>query len=120
MKRKNVISRLATIVLATLACLLLALLAPVFLANRTPDEPFAGSSLMASPLDMHVVTTPIRLSETPDLVLNRGVLYADGNVADGLPSSRFVLDNPVFTLNASGLKSSPLDMEMPGEVSSPL
>jgi hypothetical protein len=34
MKRKNVISRLTTLVLATLACLLLALLAPIFFAHR--------------------------------------------------------------------------------------
>jgi AsmA protein len=111
MKPKNVISRLTTLVLATLACLILALLAPVFFAHRAPDEPFAGSSVMASPRDLHVVTTPIQLSEAPDLVLGRGALYADGNVAAGLPTSRFVLDGPVFTLNASGFKASAMSLE---------
>jgi AsmA protein len=111
MKRKNVISRLTTLVLATLACLLLALLAPIFFAHRAVDEPFAGSSVMASPRDLHVVMAPIRLSEAPDLILTRGVLYADGNAAAGLPSSRFVLDAPVFTLNASGFKAAGVSFE---------
>lgn len=111
MKRKNVLSRLTTLVLATLACLLLALLAPIFIAHRAVDEPFAGSSVMASPRDLHVVTAPIRLSEAPDLVLVRGALYADGNAAAGLPSSRFVLDAPVFSLNVSGFKAAGVGLE---------
>ena len=111
MKRKNVISRFTTLVLATVACLILALLAPVFFAHRATDEPFSGSSVMASPRDLHVVTTPIQLSETLDLALSRGVLYADGNAAAGLPSSRFVLDGPVFTLNASGFKATALGLD---------
>jgi AsmA protein len=106
MKRKNVVSRLTTLVLATIACLLLALLAPIFFAHRAVDEPFASSSVMASPRDLHVVTTPLRLSEAPDLILTRGVLYADGNAAGGMPISRFVLDAPVFTLNVSGFRAA--------------
>ena len=86
MKRKHVISRLTTLALATIGCLLLALLAPLFVANRASDEAFPSSSVMASPRDLHVVTAPIQLSSEPDLVLNRGALYADGNVAAGLPS----------------------------------
>jgi len=31
----------------------------------------------------HVITAPIRLSQAPDLTLNRGTLYADGNAAAG-------------------------------------
>jgi AsmA protein len=111
MKRKNVISRLTTLALATLACLLLALFAPIFFAHRAVDEPFVGSSVMASPRDLHVVTTPVRLSETPDLILDRGVLYADGNATAGLPTSRFVLDAPVFTLNASGFRAAGVGFE---------
>ena len=111
MKRKNVISRLTTLVLATVACLLLALLAPILFARRAVDEPFAGSSVMASPRDLHVVTTPVRLSEAPDLILNRGVLYADGNATAGMQTSRFVLDAPVFTLNASGFRAAGVSFE---------
>ena len=92
MRRKNVISRFATLVLATLACLLLAVLAPMFFGQRATDEPFSGYAVMASPRDMHVITAPIRLSDAPDLTLNRGTLYADGNAAAGTPISRFVLD----------------------------
>ena len=102
MRRKNVISRFATLVLATLACLLLAVLAPMLFVQRATDEPFSGYAVMASPRDMHVIAAPIRLSDAPDLTLNRGTLYADGNAAAGTPISRFVLDGPVFYLNASG------------------
>src|SRR6516162_6783535 len=105
MRRKKLISRLTTLVLATIGCLLLALLAPLFLAQRSTDEPFLGYSVMASPRDLHVVTGAIRLSSAPDLTLSRGALYADGNAVVGTPISRFVLDAPVFTLNASGLKT---------------
>jgi AsmA protein len=111
MRRKHVISRFATFVLATLACLLLAMLAPTFFGSRTIDEPFAGYAVMASPRDLHVVTAPIRLSTAPDLTLSRGTLYADGNAAAGTPISRFVLDAPVFNLNASGLLSHASDLE---------
>src|SRR5215813_5170254 len=111
MRRKHVISRFAAFVLATLACLLLAMLAPSFFGSRTIDEPFAGYAVMASPRDLHVVTAPIRLSTAPDLTLSRGTLYADGNAAAGTPISRFVLDAPVFNLNASGLRPDENDFE---------
>ncbi len=107
MRRKHVISRFTTLFFATLACLLLAVLGPMLLSQRAPDEPFSGYSVMASPRDMHVVMAPIRLSDTPDLTLSRGALYADGNAASGTPISRFVLDVPVFHLNASGLRARP-------------
>ena len=106
MRRKNVLSRFATLAIATVACLLLAVLAPMLSIQRTSDEPFSGYAVMASPRDMHAITAPIRLSDAPDLTLNRGTLYADGNVALGTPISRFVLDGPVFYLNASGLRTS--------------
>jgi len=105
MRRKKIISRLTTLIVATLGCLLLALLAPVFLAQRAIDEPFLGYAVMASPRDLHVVTSPIRLSEAPHLMLTRGSLYADGNAVVGTPISRFVLDGAVFNLNASGLQA---------------
>src|SRR5215468_1125754 len=111
MRRKHVISRFAAFVLATLACLLLAMLAPSFFGSRTIDEPFAGYAVMASPRDVHVGTAPIRLSTAPDLTLSRGTLYADGNATAGTPISRFVLDAPVFNLNASGLHLHESDLE---------
>lgn len=111
MRRTSVISRLKTLVLATLACLLLALVAPLFIATRAVDEPFSGYSVLASPRDLHVITKPARLSVTPDLTLSRGVLYADGNAALGTPISRFVLDGPAFYLNASGLEAAAAGFE---------
>jgi AsmA protein len=101
MRRNSAISRFAALVFATFACLLLAVLAPMFFGQRAADEPFSGYAVMASPRDMHVISAPIRLSNAPDLTLNRGTLYADGNAAAGTPISRFVLDGPVFQLNAS-------------------
>lgn len=105
MKRKNAVSRFAALVFATLTCLLLAVLAPTLFGQRATDEPFSGYAVMASPRDMHVIVAPIRLSDAPDLTLSRGTLYADGNAAAGTPISRFVLDAPVFQLNASGLRA---------------
>ena len=106
MRRSKFISRLSTLLIATLVCLLLAVIGPMLLNQRTSDEPFAGYAVMASPRDLHVVTSPIRLSGTPDLTLNRGALYADGNATAGMPISRFVLDGAVFYLNASGLRTN--------------
>jgi AsmA protein len=111
MRRKSAISRFAALVLATLACLLLAVLAPMFFGQRAADEPFSGYAVMASPRDMHVIAAPIRLSAAPDLTLNRGTLYADGNAAAGTPISRFVLDGPVFQMNASGLRAGASGVE---------
>jgi AsmA protein len=105
MRRRKIISRLTTFLLATFICLLLAVVGPMLLNPRAADEPFAGYAVMASPRDLYVVTSPIRLSSAPDLTLNRGALYADGNAATGMPISRFVLDGPVFTLNASGQRT---------------
>jgi hypothetical protein len=106
MRRTSVISRLKTLVLATLVCGLLALLAPLVFTPSAVDEPFSGYAVLASPRDLHVITRPARLSAAPDLTLSRGVLYADGNAALGTPISRFVLDGPVFYLNASGLQAA--------------
>jgi AsmA protein len=106
MRRRKLISRLTTLFVATIICLLLAVVAPMLLNRHTNDEPFAGYGVMASPRDLYVVTSPIRLSGAPDLMLNRGALYADGNATTGMPISRFVLDGAVFYLNASGLRTN--------------
>lgn len=106
MRPGKLIGRLVTLSVATVGCLLVALLVPVIYNQRAFDEPFAGASVMASPRDMHVVTHDIRLSSTPDLVLARGVLYADGNAALGTPISRFVLDGPVFTLATAAVPAA--------------
>src|SRR5215470_12705249 len=102
MRRKHVISRFVTFVLATLGFLLLAMLTPIFFGPRTVDEPFAGYAVMASPRDLHVVTAPIRLSRTPDLTLSRGTLYADGNAAAGTPSPASFSMRPCSTSTRQG------------------
>ena len=108
MRRKTVISRLRKLTLALLACLLFAVLAPLYFSDHRSDEPFAISSVFASPRDMHVLSAPVRLSDAPDLTLNRGVAYAYDNsgAASGSASSKIVLDGPVFTLNAAGLRAT--------------
>lgn len=93
-----------------LACLLLAVVAPMLLTQRSIDEPFAANSVMALPRDVYVVSAPLRLSSAPDLILQRGVLSADGNAALGTPISKFVLEGPVFLLNASGLRATAHDI----------
>src|SRR3990170_8787123 len=96
MRRRKLISRLTTFLLATLVCLLLAVFGPMLLNQRTSDEPFAGYAVMALPRDHAEVASSIRLSGAPDLTLNRGTLFADGNATTGMPISRFVLDAAVF------------------------
>ena len=105
MKRKTVISRLRKLVLAVLACLLFAVLVPLYFAERR-DEPFAISSVLASPRDLHSVAVPVRLSNAPDLMLNRGLVYAYGGAAPDAAISNIVLEGPVFTLNAAGLRAT--------------
>lgn len=119
MRPAKLIWRLTTLSVATIACLLLALLAPALFHQRASDEPFSGASVMASPRDVHAVTDRIRLSSAPDLVLARGVLYADGNAALGTPISRFVLDGPVFLLNAFSSASSGADALVPAASATP-
>lgn len=109
MRRKTVIGRLRKLVLAFMACVLFAVLAPLYFADRRTDEPFAISSVIASPRDMHVLSAPFRLSETPHLTLNRGIVYAysTSNTGNGSASAgSMVLDGPVFTLNAAGLRAA--------------
>jgi AsmA protein len=105
MKRKTVISRLRKLALAVLACLLFAVLVPLYFAERR-DEPFAISSVLASPRDLHAVTVPVRLSNAPDLMLNRGLVFAYGSAAQSEAISNMVLEGPVFTLNAAGLRAT--------------
>jgi uncharacterized protein involved in outer membrane biogenesis len=108
MRHKTVMWRLRKLFLALAACLLFAVLAPLYLTDRRPDEPFAISSVIASPRDMDVLSAPIRLSDAPDLILNRGVVYAYGTsqATPGAANSSIVLDGPVFTLNAAGFKAA--------------
>lgn len=109
MRRKTVIGRLRKLGLAILACMLFAVLAPLYFADRRPDEPFAISAVLASPRDMHVLSVPTRLSEAPDLTLVRGVVYSYGTgntAAPGTEGGSIVLEGPVFTLNAGGLRAA--------------
>jgi AsmA protein len=110
MRRTNVISRFRTLILAVLACAAIAIFAPTF-SDRMSDDPFRASTVMAYPRDMYAVTMPVRLSNAPDLVLNRGTFLTD---ADAFASTRFanvVLDQPVFVLNAAGQRASTAGFE---------
>ncbi|MBX9590640.1 MAG: AsmA-like C-terminal region-containing protein [Hyphomonadaceae bacterium] len=108
MRRKTVIGRFRKLLLALVACLLFAVLAPLYFADRRSDEPFAISSVIASPRDMHVLSAPVRLSDAPDLTLNRGNVYAysASSTASAAATSSIVLDGAVFTLNAAGLRAA--------------
>lgn len=104
MRRRSITSRFRRLALALVACLLFAVVAPLYFADRRSDEPFAISSVIASPQDLHVITSPVRLSEAPDIKLTRGVGYVYGGSGSSAGSSSTMLDGPVFTLNAAGLR----------------
>lgn len=107
MRRNTVIARARKLGLAFLACLVFAVLAPMYFAERRTDERFAISAVLASPRDQLVLTVPVRLSHAPDLTLMRGVVYDFGPTAAGGTKPHLVLEGPVFTLNATSIRTSP-------------
>jgi len=102
----TVARRLRKLALAFAACLLFSILAPMYHADRASDDSFAGSAVLASPRDLHVITVPVRLSSAPDLTLNRAVIYDYGLTAPSGATSQVLLDGPVLTLNAAGLRAT--------------
>ncbi|MBO0764614.1 MAG: hypothetical protein J2P50_08505 [Hyphomicrobiaceae bacterium] len=103
MKRNIRLPRLRKLALGLAACALFAVLAPMYFADRRRDDTFSGSSVIASPRDLHVLTVPVRLAINPDLMLTRAVIYDYGPSApSGGAASQVVLDGPVFTLSAGG------------------
>jgi AsmA protein len=106
MRRNTVMRRLRKLALAIAACLVFAVLAPMYFAERATDDSFAGSAVLASPRDLHVITVPVRLSSAPDLTLNRAVIYDYGHSPPTGATSQVLLDGPVLTLNAAGLRTA--------------
>jgi len=104
MRRNTVIAGVRKLGLAAVACLVFSVLAPMYFADRPSDERFAISSVSAAPRDQLVLAVPVRLSDAPDLMLVRAVLYDYAAVAGGT-KSHLVLDAPVFTLNAAGIRA---------------
>jgi AsmA protein len=102
----TVVRRLRKSALAFAGCLLFGILAPMYLAERASDDSFAGSAVLASPRDVHVITVPVRLSSAPDLTLSRAVIYDYGLSASPGATSQVLLDGPVLTLNAAGLHAA--------------
>jgi len=106
MSGNTVVRRLRKLALAFAACVVFGVLAPMYLAERASDDSFAGSAVLASPRDLHVITVPVRLSSAPDLTLNRAVIYDYGLLAPAGTTSQVLLDGPVLTLNAAGLRAT--------------
>jgi AsmA-like protein len=106
MRGNTVMRRLRKLALAFAACLVFAVLAPMYFAERATDDSFAGSAVLASPRDLHVITVPMRLSSAPDLTLARAVIYDYGLSAPTGATSQVVLDGPVFTLNVAGPRTT--------------
>jgi AsmA protein len=104
MRGSSFMRRLRKLALALSACLLFAILAPMYFADRRSDDTFAVSAVIASPRDLHVLTVPVRLSSAPDLTLARAVVYEYPPASPGTPS-QVLLDSPVLTLNAAGLRA---------------
>lgn len=106
MRRNSVIARVRKLGLAFVACLMFSVLAPMFFAERRSEEHFAGSSVLASPRDRLELTVPVKLSDTPDLTLVRGIVSDYGPAAAGGTMSHLVLEAPVFSLNAAAVRAS--------------
>ena len=106
MRRNSVIARVRKLGLAFAACLMFSVLAPMFFAERRSEEHFAGSSVLASPRDRLELTVPVKLSDTPDLTLVRGIVSDYGPAAAGGTMSHLVLEAPVFSLNAAAVRAS--------------
>jgi AsmA protein len=104
MRLDAVMHRLRKAALALAACLSFAIVAPMYFAERGTDDSFAISTVIASPRDLHVLTVPVRLSSAPDLTLARTVIYDYGPATTGGP--QVLLEGPVLTLNASGLRTA--------------
>lgn len=122
--RNTVMRRIRKLALALTACLGFAVVAPMYFAERRLDDSFAIASVSAAPRDLHVLTLPVRLSSTPDLILMRGVVYDFGPMsgptagtvqpastadpAGATPPalmSQVLLESPVFSLNAAGRRA---------------
>ena len=89
-----------------LACLLLAVLwRRCVLQRRATDEPFSGSSVMASPRDLHVDhrAGPAERCARPDAEPRRRSMPT-AMPLPATPISNFVLDGAGVHLNASGLR----------------
>jgi len=112
MSGNTVMRRLRKPALALVACVGFGVLAPMYLAERSSDDSFVGSAVLASPRDLYVITVPVRLSSAPDLTLNRAVIYDYGQSVPPGGVSQVVLDGPVLSLNAAGLGAT----EAPGGI----
>jgi AsmA protein len=105
MRRNSVIAHVRKLGLAVFACLVFSILAPMFFSERRSEEHFAGA-LLASPRDRLDLPVPVKLSDTPDLTLMRGVVSDYGPAAAGRTMSHLVLEGPVLTFNAAAGRGS--------------
>lgn len=109
MRRKTFMGRIRKLVVACAVCLVFAVVAPLYFADRRPDEPFAlSSSVIASPRDMHVLSAPVQISDAPYLTLDRGNAYAysASSTAPESAAGSIVLEGAVFTVNVGGRRAA--------------
>jgi hypothetical protein len=82
MRRKNVISRFATLALATLACLLLAVLAPMLWSQRASDVSRAydlgANSYLVKPVGREELLTALTGSTSPAYLIVSYLVFGIG------------------------------------------
>jgi hypothetical protein len=73
-RKKNLMSRLALLVLGTFACLVLAVLVPMLAYKHGAIDPSLATTTFAAEIDLTAGGVPVTLNKNPRLVLNRGWL----------------------------------------------
>ena len=107
-KKKNLMSRLALVVLGTFACLCLAVLIPMVARKHGATDPMLETTTYAAEIDLTAGGTPITLSMSPRLVMNRGWLTSDPR-SESKDAPRLSLQNPEFALDLTAVAEIPGD-----------
>jgi hypothetical protein len=109
-KKKNLMSRLALLVLGTFACLLLAVFIPMVAHKHGAIDPSLATTTYAAEIDLTAGGNPVTLSVTPRLVLNRGWLTPDPR-GDTKDAPRLNLQNPEFALDLTATSADAVDAD---------
>jgi AsmA protein len=99
MFRDTPVRHFATATAAVVTVALIVLL-PVAVILWFAPSIFSGASVQGAPRDAFVVSTPVRLSNAPGVVLRGGWVYdTDGTISDA--TARLVFEAPIVTISAS-------------------
>jgi AsmA-like C-terminal region len=105
MARKRIMASLSAVALATVAGLFAAALLPMLFGGTSVPTNVGGTLVQASQRDLYAIEQPLRIAQSPNLLLLSGRLRTDAT-SSAKPSNRLILDHPVFELEVSGATSS--------------